>query len=225
MLQPSVFIGDPDLLKLILVKDFDHFTDRRNFLSGHEDDRAMNEMLVAKNGNEWKDLRSIMSPTFTSGKMKGMFPLVCGKANALVSSLCGEARVKPSINLKEICGRFTMDTIASCAFGIECNSLDTDDAEFPKNASVFFFTKFTVMKIIKLVLMTAFPTLFQILKIRLNPAEVDFFTRVVKETIAMRRKGEKRGDFLDLMLEARPNFDDEKKRGMSSIITQNYGIF
>lgn len=216
MLSPSLLIGDPDLLKHILVKDFDHFTDRRVFKSDHEGDRVMNEVLSQKNGEEWKILRSIMSPTFTSGKMRTMFPLICEKADTLVSFLLKESVKHPHVDMKEKSGRFTMDTIASCAFGIECNSIENDDAEFPKKANVFF--NLTFWQIMKFIFVLSFPKLYRVLKLRLNASEVDFFTDVVRQTIALREKGQKRGDFLDLMLEARKSLENTDHKQGTSIL-------
>lgn len=131
-------MGDPELLKRIFVKDFDYFADRRAFTTPNKEESVMNDMLSNVNGDKWKNLRSIMTPTFTSGKMRGMFPLICDKADALVSFNLQEAARKPSVDMKHNFGRFTMDTIASCAFGIECNSLVDEDAIFAKKAAAFF---------------------------------------------------------------------------------------
>lgn len=211
MLRPALLVGDPDLLKQILVKDFDHFTDRRLFRSDHEDDRVMNESLVQKNGEEWKTLRSIMSPAFTSGKMKGMFPMICEKADVLVSSLLRESAKKADIEMKDKCGRFTLDTIATCAFGIECNSIESDEPEFHRKANAFF--TFTAWRVVKLIFSVVCNRLSRLLKTRLYPPEIKFFTKVVKQTLALREKGQKRGDFLDLMLETRANLDTRTRKG------------
>jgi hypothetical protein len=64
--KPVVYAVDPDFIKQILVKDFDHFVDRRKMALGS--DRLMNKMLSLLEGQEWKDVRSTMSPTFTTGK-------------------------------------------------------------------------------------------------------------------------------------------------------------
>ncbi|KAG7156545.1 cytochrome P450 6a20-like [Homarus americanus] len=169
MFRPILVVGDLELMKHITVKDFDYFTDRRNFTLTNEGDDVMNDMITNKTGNEWKTLRSIMTPTFTSGKMRGMYPLVCDKADDLVSFSLKEAANNPHIDMKHNFGRFTMDTIASCAFGIEY-----------------------------------------------------FFAEVVKETIAAREKGAKRGDFLDLLMEAGKD-NPEKKQVLNykSILAQS----
>ncbi|XP_064107332.1 cytochrome P450 9e2-like [Macrobrachium nipponense] len=188
------------MIKNIFIKDFDHFTDRRIFKSHSERDKVMNDMLSNENGEKWKSLRSIMSPTFTSGKMKNMFHLVCDKADALVAFSLAEASKKSLVDIKFNFGRYTMDTIASCAFGLECNSLVEEDPEFPKKVIPFF--EAGIIRLTKVIINSMAPKLSQILGLHLAPKETEFFKSVCEETLASRRKGMKRGDFLDLLLEA-----------------------
>ena len=211
-LKPVLVIWDTELIKHVFIKDFDHFTDRRNFemKTGHERDLVMTEMLSIKNGSDWKSLRAIMTPTFTSGKIKNMFPLVCDKADILVKFSVKQAAKNPYIDMKKNFGRFTMDTIASCAFGIECNSLVDENAEFPNKADIFFtLSKTRILKFCGLIFA---PKLVQSLGISINPPEMDFFINVVNQTVAAREAGETRGDFLDLMLEARDNSDNPNSK-------------
>ncbi|KAK8721554.1 hypothetical protein OTU49_012781, partial [Cherax quadricarinatus] len=202
LFRPVLMIGDPKLLKNILVKDFDHFVDIRKFLA--EEGSITNEMLGNKSGDEWKALRAALSPTFTSGKMRGMFPLICDKADALVSFSLKEAAKKPYVDMKVNFGRFTMDTIASCAFGIECNSFGNEEPEFVKYATTFF--NFSFFGTIKSVFFNMYPRFFNALRVKIETASVPFFQSVVEQTIAARKAGHKRGDFLDLLLEARTSY-------------------
>ncbi|ROT72411.1 cytochrome P450 CYP6BQ22 [Penaeus vannamei] len=220
---PVLLVGDPDLLKHILVKDFDHFVDRMTLALPHEKDKMTAQMLSLKKGDEWKQLRAIMSPTFSSGKMKGMFPLVCEKADAFVTFSLNDSRGKPYVDMKYNFGRFTIDTIASCAFGIECNSLVDEDAEFPKKADKFF--EATPFDILKFLFMNTLPSLAKLLNLRFTHPEADFLEEVVRHTIKERMKGERRGDFLDLLLEAR-NSDgaakEVKETGVDSTTKSKY---
>ncbi|XP_069950345.1 cytochrome P450 6k1-like [Cherax quadricarinatus] len=199
MFHPVLMIGDPELLKHILVKDFDHFVDRRLFMA--EDGSLINEMLSNKTGDEWRALRAVMTPTFTSGKMRSMFPLICDKADSLVSFTLKEASQKPYVDMKVNFGRFTMDTIASCAFGIECNSFTSEVPEFAKLAKTFF--DFSLIRLIKFTFLNMYPKICNAIGIKIEPFSVKFFISVVEETIAARKAGQKRGDYLDLLLAAR----------------------
>ena len=73
-------VNDLELAKKILIKDFDHFTDRTDLgLSGdieNEGDRIFKQVFILLKGDSWKRQRSIMTPVFTSGKLKLMFPLL-----------------------------------------------------------------------------------------------------------------------------------------------------
>ncbi|XP_069991154.1 cytochrome P450 9e2-like [Penaeus vannamei] len=204
--EPTLLVGDPELMRHIYVKDFDHFIDRRTFDMPSEKDIVTANMLTLKTGEEWKKLRAIMSPTFTSGKIKGMFPLVCEKADQLVSFCLKEARTKPFVDMKYNFGRFTLDTIASCAFGIECNSLVDEKPEFAKQVDSFF--NISTGMILKFILLSLFPKLVEVLNLRLSVPATDFFEEVVRETMRARQSGNKRGDFLDLLLEAEVSTGD-----------------
>ncbi|XP_064107333.1 cytochrome P450 9e2-like [Macrobrachium nipponense] len=198
--SPILYVSDPEMIKSIFIKDFDHFTDRRVIQSPCEKDKFMNDMLSNVNGEKWKILRTIMSPTFTSGKMKNMFHLVCDKADALVAFSLAEASKKSLVDMKFNFGRYTMDTIASCAFGLECNSLVEEDPEFPRKVLPFF--DMGIRRMAKFIIFMMAPKFFKMLGIYLSLEETEFFKSVCKETLASRRKGLKRGDFLDLLLEA-----------------------
>lgn len=78
-----------------------------------------------------------MTPAFSSGKIKSMFPLVCDKADVLVKTLMKQASENPHVDMKKMFGRYTTDAIASCAFGLECNSVVDETAEFPRKAMFF----------------------------------------------------------------------------------------
>lgn len=208
-----LMMWDPELIKHVFVKDFNHFTDQRDFTglkTGSKRDEMVLEMLSLKNGAEWKSLRAIMTPTFTSGKIKRMFPLVCDKADALVSCSMKQAAENSYVDMKNNFERFTMDTIASCAFGIECNSLLDKNAEFPRKAEIVF--KISVKTVLKIILCKILPRLFKFTGLSINPPETDFFIDVVEQTIADREAGKKRGDFLDLLLEARDQSDNPSSK-------------
>ncbi len=72
--SPILIVQDVELLKNILVKDFDYFVDRNpaNVLSafkktGTRSDEIWSKQMSSASGDEWKDIRATFSPIFTSG--------------------------------------------------------------------------------------------------------------------------------------------------------------
>ena len=76
----ALIINDIDIAKRILIKDFDHFVDRTSFGLKFDEkvegDRIFKQMFMFSKGDDWKSGRSMMSPVFTTGKLKLMFPLL-----------------------------------------------------------------------------------------------------------------------------------------------------
>ena len=68
-------IRDLDLVKNVLIKDFNQFSNRYSYSDPHSDGVGANTLFFAKNP-KWKNIRSKLTPVFASGKIKQMFPLV-----------------------------------------------------------------------------------------------------------------------------------------------------
>jgi len=71
----SLLIRDLELVKNILVKDFQNFMDC-TFSFEDKYDPLFGKMLSVLNGQLWRHLRINLTPLFTSRKMKMMFYLV-----------------------------------------------------------------------------------------------------------------------------------------------------
>lgn len=56
ILTPSMMVGDPGLVKRIMIQDFDHFADHR-VMNLSDQDEHLSEMLSMVNGDHWKNLR------------------------------------------------------------------------------------------------------------------------------------------------------------------------
>ena len=60
----------------ISAKDFEHFMGRITFgvdkIGKTATDEMWNKTLIKLSGDEWKEVRSMFSPCFTSGRMKMM---------------------------------------------------------------------------------------------------------------------------------------------------------
>ena len=101
----------------------------------------LKKILPWLSGEDWKRIRSIVSPTFTSGKMKRMFPMVGQCLDEFLNCLEGYAKDGKVVNIKEMFGNLTMDTIASCAFATKTNAQKDPNSPFIRNALKIFNIK------------------------------------------------------------------------------------
>ena len=82
--SPILVLNDMDLIKDVLIKDFDNFVDRRTVDLGKNE--FISNILINLSGEKWKTMRTIMSPMFTSGKLKGMAQLIDKIGDQMVRS-------------------------------------------------------------------------------------------------------------------------------------------
>ncbi|XP_069702400.1 probable cytochrome P450 6a14 [Periplaneta americana] len=197
--KPSLILRDPEVIKQVLVKDFDHFYSR-----GATVDEKKNPLLGhvgALSGSKWKNLRVKLSPTFTSGKMKIMFGTLVDCGKELQTCLETSAKSGEMLEMKDLLARYSTDIIGSCAFGIQCNSLSNPDAEFRNWGRKIFMPTYK-SKLFRLITIV-FPSLAKILNVSPFPKDVsDYFMKMVRDTVAYREKNDvKRNDFMQLLIQ------------------------
>lgn len=196
--RPQLIIRDPDLIKAVLVKDFDHFHDH-GFASDEKIDPLSGNLFML-NGSKWRELRTKLSPTFTSGKIKLMFHTINKCGMELKEHLKKPADQGEMMEFRDVLAKYSTDIIASCAFGIECNCLKNPDAEFRKWGRRIFEPTFDA--IARGMLYFLVPSVPISLGISNTPNDVTtFFRTLVHETVKFREThAVYRNDFLQLLI-------------------------
>ncbi|KAF5277580.1 hypothetical protein FQR65_LT15936 [Abscondita terminalis] len=121
---------DPDLIKRILMNDFDYFDDRTVAVNMKHDKLSSLSLLMLKNP-EWKIFRSRFSSTLAIGKMKNMIPIIVKASEDFVAYLKkSNAEVT---ECRELSIKYSLDVLASWAFGLSPKSFEESD--FYKMAS------------------------------------------------------------------------------------------
>lgn len=199
-LRPMLLIRDPELIKQVMVKDFSYCQDR----SREEIDEETNPLgvhLLLLKGTKWRIVRSKLSPTFTSGKMKMMFSLMTECAEQLQQYMDKPARNGDILEMKEVMAKFTTDVIGSCAFGLNCNSFTDSNSEFREMGKRVFEP--SVASNLRRRLRALPPFLLKLFHVRVHPQEmINFFTGVVNDVIDYREMNNVvRNDFLQLLIQ------------------------
>ncbi|XP_012413707.1 cytochrome P450 3A12-like isoform X3 [Trichechus manatus latirostris] len=118
---PVIAITDPGMIKTVLVKEcYSNFTNRR--IIGPLG--FMKSAVSLSKDEEWKRIRTLLSPSFTSGKLKEMFCIIGQYGDMLVKHLREEAQKGKPVTLKSIFGAYSMDVITSTSFGVNIDSLN-----------------------------------------------------------------------------------------------------
>ncbi|XP_067648620.1 cytochrome P450 3A29-like [Haliotis asinina] len=206
---PLINVHDPEIIKEILVKDFNMFSDRLIF---RLNDYPIATGIFFETGATWKRLRNIISPTFSGNKLRNMCAKIDECAVTLTKNLAHAAANEETITAKDYFGAFTMDVIASTAFGIDTDSQNNFDNVFITQAKKVFDNNVLQNPVMSMIMI--FPSLMGIARAlgftSFPKSTMKFFVSSLKQMITM-RKGEpkeeqmRRIDFLQLMLDAEDN--------------------
>ncbi|KAK4873776.1 hypothetical protein RN001_013136 [Aquatica leii] len=198
---PTLLVRDPDLLKKIMVKDFDVFRDHRSFISSDVDPIWSKNLFAMPGDERWHEMRSTLSPAFTSSKMRVMFSLMKESAQEYTDYYFNQKDMVVD-DFKDSFTKFANDVIANTAFGVKCNSLKDPTNEFYMTGKSFTFKGFRGLIMMTIVFM---PTISKVLRLPLfSKKSVRFFQSIIKENIKARQeKNIIRPDMLHLLTEAR----------------------
>ncbi|GJQ88379.1 Cyp6a9 [Trypoxylus dichotomus] len=197
--RPVYIPLDLELIKNILSRDFQFFVNRCLPYNAKKD--PLSAHLFNVDGEEWRNIRVKMTPTFTSEKMKKMFETLVDCGMPMLNHVGNLIRKGEPLDIKEILACYTTDVIGSCAFGLECNSFKGPDAEFRSYGRQVFEDgpRNRVLYLMRFVL----PVLMKIVYVRIVSVELEkFFTNAIKAVMDHRIENSvKRDDLFQTLLE------------------------
>ncbi|CAG5134498.1 unnamed protein product [Candidula unifasciata] len=203
-----------DLWRHILIKDFSNFIDREPKIISSSP--FISSLFFAR-GSEWRKHRQILSPTFTTGKLKYISKSVQKSAQDLTDYLEKQAKSGSLVLIKDVCGRYTSEIIAKTAFGLDAKFVGEENAEFyeySKNMIDFKnrrgLSKFIANTLQRIPYVGQMST--EVFKLQyfdpVNLVSNKYFDVILKSTIQERKLQQKNGvdrthsDLLDLLLKA-----------------------
>lgn len=179
-------------------------------------------------GDKWKELRNVLTPSFTLSKLKMMFHLIVDCADNFSKYVeCLPPEARKYIDTKDLFTRITTDIIASCSFGISVNSLRNRNNDFYVLGRKA--TNIEGIQGLKFLIFKSFPWIVKLFNLRLVSEDVsNFFINLVTTTVCTRDKmGISRPDMLQMMMDARnketEHFDLDMN--ITMIAAQCFGAF
>ncbi|XP_046579166.1 cytochrome P450 3A29-like [Haliotis rubra] len=132
---PCVVISDLDILKEVLAKSSNVFRNRKKFALVPY---PFSLGLFFLDDAPWKRVRSIITPTFSSRKLRQMCIAINDCAETLTSNFSKVIGKQEGVNVKQYFGAFTVDVISRTAFGIKVDSQNDFSNPFVTNVKQMF---------------------------------------------------------------------------------------
>lgn len=209
---PTLRTIDNELIQHVWVKDFSNFTDRNGQpIYGEQ----MKRWLLWSRGEHWSSQRALITPCFSSMKIKSMFCKILDCVQRCTDEVDSrfegkhdtEAESKKSFTAGVQCSRdelmsMSLDVLATSVFSIKLDTYRDKESEFYKRA--FAFASFDFLWFLMwLFIPRPIASYFQLDMIRYSKYE--FFDKLSQKTIDERRAANQstRNDFIQALLEAR----------------------
>uniref|UniRef100_A0A673KME6 unspecific monooxygenase n=1 Tax=Sinocyclocheilus rhinocerous TaxID=307959 RepID=A0A673KME6_9TELE len=174
---PILMVTDLEMIKAIMVKEcYSTFTNRRVSLAG-----PFADGITVVKDERWKRIRSSLSPYFTSGRLKEIFPIAVTHADRFIKNMQKRDHEQP-VKVKEVVAPYSLDVVTSSSFSVDIDSINNADDPFVTNIKKFF--KFSLFSPLILIL-ALFPSVANLLgKMGISifsRSSVDFFYNVLRK--------------------------------------------
>ncbi|NP_001273842.1 probable cytochrome P450 6d5-like [Musca domestica] len=219
--RPALLVRDAQLARDMLTKDFASFHDRGIYVDEIHD--PMSGGIFFLKGQQWKTLRTKLAPSFTSGKLRGMFDTIHDVSLRMVDHLNGQLpeREFKQIEVKHLFVTYAIDIIASSIFGLDVDSFSDPQNEFFKLSRNV--NENSYRGVFRGTCQFMYPGLEKIFQ-RLGWTEPapDYMKKIVRQTIEKREKHNiVRKDMLQLLLQLRNTgkINGDEDEGWSAVKT------
>nr|AIL94153.1 cytochrome P450 CYP3027A1 [Tigriopus japonicus] len=216
---PHIFVADPDLLKEIMIKNFDCFMDRQHFPIGEK-----LCSLITSRSDAWHAMRKLISPLFTTAKVKPMVGTLTHVADESIENVEKNRKQGEIVDFKPLLQYLSLDAVASCAFGIQANSFKKPESDLYKRCCRLFsdFRLRSFGESIAFYICSRVPSLLKIVDF-FGMNNFEYLFNFTKNIGYNRQK--KRGDFIDKLNETQmKNLEGKSELNENQIYAQGIGI-
>ncbi|KAF8788772.1 Cytochrome P450 3A24 like protein [Argiope bruennichi] len=171
---------------------------------------GFSQQLISLRDKRWKEIRSIITPSFTASKMKQMAPIMSNAIDSLVENVEKKCSSGEPFNIYPMYQGLTMDVIGRTAFGIQTDSQNNPDDPLLRSSKILFSGD---IRNPIAVLALSFRSLnwfwtwlnrFRLILMNKGTNPIKELIQSVKDVISMRRKNKesRRPDLLQMMIDA-----------------------
>ncbi|XP_067231960.1 cytochrome P450 3A40-like isoform X2 [Chanodichthys erythropterus] len=227
---PILMVTDLEMIKAIMVKDcYSTFTNRRIRkvdLAG-----PFGDGIIMVRDEKWKRIRSSLSPYFTSGRLKEIFPIAVTHADRFIKNMQKRDHEQP-VKIKEVFAPYSLDVVTSSSFSVDIDSINNPDDPFVINIKKFVqFNVFSPLFLL-ILMFPSFAILLSKLGITLlSKSSMDFFYSVLRKIKDEHKESDGRVDFLKLMIQnqipddqAKDDTSEQPAKGLTDheILSQSF---
>ncbi|XP_077526700.1 cytochrome P450 3A7-like [Haemaphysalis longicornis] len=135
---PIAVVKNLDMIKEIMLKDFNNFHARGHLLHLYELQPLLSESIGFASGRLWKESRTCMQQFFTLSKLKAVMPSLLDGQRQFINLLGATADSGDEVDITRLSERFTFDVISKTAFGIDTGVQKNPDNPIFQTAIVVF---------------------------------------------------------------------------------------
>ena len=136
-----VVTQDLEIIRSVQTKNFDQFINRAftppMLRKPNKESINVRGLLFAEN-EEWRRMRRILTPTFSSKKLRMMVPLIQNGCQRLNEKMSAVSNSGENVDMWKWFGLFTMETILSTAFSRDIDTQKGSDNPIAKAAASLF---------------------------------------------------------------------------------------
>ncbi|XP_013110124.2 cytochrome P450 6a9 [Stomoxys calcitrans] len=217
---PGVLVTDRHLAKRILTKDFRNFRNRGMYHNTED----LSGNLFTHDYEKWRMFRTKLSSSFSNFKLKAMLPTFVKASQELIYVMEKDLELgNTTLDVKDLMLRFTIEIIATCAFGLQTNSLRNPNCAFAQITEKANIGEDT--SILAKFIMLCFPNVARILRLRYMPQYmVELYIDMVRNILELRSQHKIRyNDIMDTLNDMR--LQDPSKLSLKEMAAQTLIFF